>query len=131
VPSPRSLSFSVTRRPADRRATEQQRLDRLKAGAIGLRTTIELAERFGVLFRTRREEGLEEWLTEAQASGLPEYASLARSLRQDEAAVRAGLSLAWSNGPVEGAVNRLRLIKRSMFGRAGFQLLRARVLRVA
>jgi transposase len=49
-------------------------------------------------------------------------------LRRDEAAVRAGLTSEWSNGPVEGHVNRLKLVKRSMYGRAGFDLLRARVL---
>jgi transposase len=51
-----------------------------------------------------------------------------RRLSQDEAAVRSGLGLGWSNGPVEGHVNRLKVIKRSMFGRARFDLLRARVL---
>ena len=54
--------------------------------------------------------------------------SFARGLRQDEAAVRAALTLDWSNGPVEGRVNRLKSIKRSMYGRARFDLLRARVL---
>jgi transposase len=55
----------------------------------------------------------------------------AAGLRQDEAAASAALCEAWSNGPVEGQVNRLKTIKRQMYGRAGFQLLRARVLRAA
>jgi transposase len=59
---------------------------------------------------------------------VPELRTFARGLRPDEPAVRAGIGLPWSNGPVEGRVNRLKVIKRSMYGRARFDLLRARVL---
>ena len=52
----------------------------------------------------------------------------AKGLERDEAAVRTSLSLPWSQGPVEGAINKLKLIKRSMYGRANFDLLRTRVL---
>ncbi len=62
---------------------------------------------------------------------LPELKSFARGIQQDKAAVLAGLSLPWSQGPLEGHVNRLKLIKRSMYGRAKLPLLRARVLHVA
>ena len=55
----------------------------------------------------------------------------AAGVRQDESAVTAALTEAWSNGPVEGQVNRLKMIKRQMYGRAGFKLLRVRVLRAA
>jgi transposase len=58
-------------------------------------------------------------------------ASFAKHLSRDEAAVRAALEYHWSNGPVEGNVHRLKLIKRSMYGRASFDLLRARVLSTA
>jgi transposase len=60
-------------------------------------------------------------------SGCAELQSFAAGLRQDESAVAAALTEAWSNGPVEGQVNRLKTIKRQMYGRAGFELLRARV----
>jgi hypothetical protein len=56
------------------------------------------------------------------------YASFAQGLREDLAAITAGLTLPWSNGPVEGHVNRLKLRKRQGYGRAGFALLRHRVL---
>jgi transposase len=68
---------------------------------------------------------LDDWLLQAQASAL---ASFATSLRRDEDAVRAALTEPWSNGQVEGQVNRLKVIKRDMYGRAGFDLLRCRVL---
>ena len=71
---------------------------------------------------------LPEWLTRATAATAPEVRSFAAGIRQDEAAVTAGLTKPWSNGPVEGHVNRLKVIKRTMYGRAGFALLRARVL---
>ena len=76
--------------------------------------------------RNRSGPGLDEWL--GRAAAIPALRSFAAGLRRDEAAVRAGLTLPWSNGPVEGAVNRLKLIKRSGYGRSGFDLLRARVL---
>ncbi|HEY2155246.1 MAG TPA: transposase, partial [Isosphaeraceae bacterium] len=68
------------------------------------------------------------WLSGAEGSSAAGTRPFALRLRRDEAAVRAGLTSEWSNGPVEGHVNRLKLVKRSMYGRAGFDLLRARVL---
>lgn len=61
-------------------------------------------------------------------SGLKELQSFSAGLMKDGAAVRAAMSYAWSNGQVEGKVNRLKMIKRMMFGRAGFALLKARIL---
>jgi transposase len=60
---------------------------------------------------------------------LAEQMSFADGIRQDQAAVQAAITEPWSNGPVEGQVNRLKVIKRSMYGRAGFALLRARIRR--
>jgi transposase len=65
---------------------------------------------------------------QVEASDVPELRSFATGLRRDWAAVRAGLELSWSNGQTEGQVNRLKLLKRQMFGRAGFDLLRRRLL---
>lgn len=71
---------------------------------------------------------MEGWLEEAEKSVIREIESFAKGLRQDEKAVSAGMTYEWSNGAVEGAVNRLKSIKRAMYGRANFDLLRARVL---
>src|SRR5439155_14085648 len=103
-------------------------VDRLRAAGGAVQTAIELTERFGELVRGRMAPELSVWLARADASGLAEFRGLVRSIRQDEAAVRAGLSEVWSNGPVEGRIGRLKLIKRSMYGRAGFALLKSRVL---
>jgi hypothetical protein len=78
--------------------------------------------------RERRGDALEAWMTEAAASGIEALARFAQGLREDLTAITAGLTLSWSNGPVEGHVNRLKLLKRQGYGRAGCALLRHRVL---
>jgi transposase len=90
-----------------------------------------LAQAFMQMIRAHTGESLDTWLSEVEESHLPELKSFAKGIQQDKAAVVAGLTLPYSNGPVEGHVNRLKLIKRSMYGRAKLPLLRARVLHVA
>lgn len=80
------------------------------------------------MVRERRGHALEDWGAREEASGLRTVAGFARGLRQDWEAVVAGLTLAWSNGPVEDPINRLKALKRQMYGRASFRLIRARVL---
>ena len=74
---------------------------------------------------------LNSWLTEAKACGVPAVETFAAGLEQDSAAVRAALTERWSSGQAEGQVNRLKLLKRQSYGRAGFDLLRRRVLLAA
>lgn len=80
------------------------------------------------MLRNRQVEKLDDWLRQATTSGVRELRRFALGLVQDEAAVRAALSQKWSNGQVEGQVTKLKLLKRQMYGRAKFDLLRARVL---
>jgi transposase len=127
VPSARQLSFEFIRRAEDRKAEEQARLDRLRGHEAGLREGLDLAEEFAQMVRERSKVPLAGWLAKAEASGCAELRNFAAGLRTDEAAVAAALAEPWSNGPVEGKVNRLKLIKRQGYGRAGFRLLRARV----
>ena len=89
-----------------------------------------LAQAFMHMIREQTGQQLDTWLDEVEASHLPELESFAKGIQQDKAAVLAGLTLPWSNGLLEGHVNRLKLIKRSMYGRAKLPLLRARVLHV-
>jgi len=93
-----------------------------------LHSARELAQEFRRLIRTRDEEHLNDWFDAVVQSDVAEFKSFAKGLRSDEAAVRAAMTYEWSNGMVEGHVNRLKLIKRQMYGRAKFDLLRARVL---
>lgn len=75
--------------------------------------------------------GLDDWLAEARACGVGAVETFAAGLEQDGAAVRAALTLPWSNGQAEGQITRLKLLKRQSYGRASFDLLRRRVLLAA
>jgi transposase len=130
-PSPRQLSFDWVRRPEKRTVESQARLEKIRAASPDLTTALDLADEFKSLIRKQSSGTLGDWLTRAEVSPCPEVRYFAEGIRRDESAVNAAITLPWSNGPVEGHVNRLKLIKRQMFGRAGFALLKARVLRAA
>lgn len=108
---------------------EQSRwLDKSRESCPELAEVQELAGQFARIMREGKEDELGAWLEEAKDSSLSEIRTFARGVRQDEAAIRAALTLPWSSGQVEGQVNRLKLIKRSMYGRMSFGLLRQRIL---
>ena len=127
-PSARQLSFEWARRAEKRKPAEQARLDAIRARSDELTAALDLADGFADLIRKRSRETLGEWLARGEASSDPDLRRFAEGIRRDEAAVHAAVTETWSNGPVEGHVNRLKTIKRQMYGRAGFVLLRARVL---
>ncbi len=87
-----------------------------------------LAHTFREMISNRQHDCLDDWLLQAESSQIVEFVRFAASLRSDYKAIKAALTYSWSNGQVEGQVNRLKLIKRQMYGRAGFLLLRKRVL---
>ena len=78
--------------------------------------------------KSRQVESFRRWLIDAESSQLVELQRFAASLRSDLEAVEAGIVEEWNNGIVEGHVNRLKLLKRQMCGRANFDLLRFRML---
>jgi transposase len=113
--------------------------DELKSEDLAYRDTLcaicptaangrDLAQRFLTMIRERQSDGLDGWLNDAERSGITELRNFARGLRRDYRAVLGALQEPWSNGPVEAHVHRLKLIKRGMYGRANFDLLRQRVL---
>jgi len=129
---PHGAAMLVVRRSADCSVAEQQALDHLISLAPEVARAVELSRRFLALFRERRGSwACDTWLADALASGIPELRRFAIKLRQDEAAVRAACTEPYSNGQTEGQVNRLKLLKRQMYGRASFDLLRQRVLQAA
>jgi transposase len=131
VPSSRQLSFEWVRRPEERKPKEQRRIDAIRAGSDELATALSLADEFADLLRRRSSGTLNEWLAKGEVSSCPEIRRFAEGIRRDESAVLAAVTQRWSNGPVEGHINRLKTVKRQMYGRAGFVLLRAQVLNVA
>ena len=130
-PSARQLSFVWARRPENRKPPEQAWLDVVRARSAELAAALALADEFADLIRKRSPGTLCGWLARGEASSDPDLRRFAEGIRRDEAAVLAAVTKAWSDGPVEGHVNRLKTIKRQMYGRAGFALLRARVLNAA
>jgi len=100
----------------------------LLAQAPDLANGIAVAKRINLLFRRKSQESLDAVLADAAGTPLAEFAA---SLRRDLAAAQAVLDLPWTTSPAEGQINRLKMLKRTMYGRAGFPLLRARVLHAA
>lgn len=128
VPSARQAAWLL--RKAVARLTDEERAYRaaLEQQCPALATVRDLGDRLVAMLHARDPNGLALWLAEAEQSELRIFAT---GLRRDYDAVLAALCFRWSNGQVEGQVHRLKGIKRSMFGRAGFDLLRARVLGAA
>jgi transposase len=126
--SPSQAAWLLVQQPADLNEDEQKALDQLQQAVAEIAAAYTLAQDFVRMVRERTVDALADWLARAAASCVAELGSFANGLQRDLAAVTAGLSLPWSNGQVEGQINRLKLIKRTMYGRASFDLLRKRVL---
>jgi transposase len=126
--TPRHAAWLVLRRPETRVADDEHHLAQLTAHQADLAEAVALAREFADLVRTRQPDRLEGWLTRAATSALSAVQRFAQGLRDDYAAVKAGVTLPWSNGPVEGHITRLKMLKRQMFGRARLDLLSRRFL---
>lgn len=100
----------------------------IAAGVPALADTRALADRFHLMIRNRAVADLEAWIADAEVTLL---ASFAHGIQQDMAAVRSAIAEPWSNGQTEGQVNKLKLVKRQMYGRAKIDLLEARLLGAA
>jgi transposase len=118
--------------PAVKRSQDAQLyVDQRRQGDPAIGQAYTLRQALLALVRERQGDALEAWMAQAAASGMEALARFAQGLQEDRAAVKAGLPLPWSNGPVEGHVNRLKLLKRQGYGRADVGLLRQRVRQVA
>jgi transposase len=117
-------------RPAQSRTKEQAAyLDLLIQSNETIAVVFKLAQDFGRLLRKREGQvRLEQWKAAVQISGIAELIAFVDGLADDAEAVANGCSLTWSNGMVEGFVNKVKWIKRSSYGQAGFALLQRRVL---
>ncbi|MEE1782394.1 ISL3 family transposase [Streptomyces sp. SP17BM10] len=127
-PTVREATDWLTRHPDGLTADDALRRKALLAHCPELDTTAHLVTTFAEMLTLLDGDRLPEWITEAKAAGLPGISTFANGLNSDYAAVHAGLTTHWNSGHVEGAVNRIKMLKRQMFGRASFPLLRKRVL---
>jgi len=128
--TPKSATWLVLRREEKREdaKADQELLAQIQAQNSELAKAIALSQDFAELVRQRQPEKLDGWLERATQSALKAFERFAGSLRNDYKAVKAGVTLPWSTGPVEGHINRLKMLKRQMFGRANIDLLKLRVL---
>ncbi|MBT2482200.1 transposase [Streptomyces sp. ISL-94] len=128
APSIRQVTGWLTRHPATLTEEEKIRRKTVLDQCPELETTAHLVGSFAEMLTTLDGGRLTDWITDAMTAGLPGVSTFAVGLEADFDAVTAGLTTHWNSGPVEGAVNRIKMLKRQMFGRAGFPLLRKRVL---
>jgi transposase len=128
--TPRRATWLVLRRVAKRTDAESQQLTQLHAQSAEVAEAIDLAQDFATLVRQRQPTQLDPWLQRATTSTLEALQRFAAGLRDDYEAVKAGVAFPWSSGPVEGHINRLKMLKRQMFGRARLDLLTCRFLLV-
>ena len=128
-PKTREVTRWLLTHPDRLEAADQARLDGAAAQCPHLDILAAHIRSFAKIMSLRQGEAdLEDWLAGAEASGLPQLRSFARGIRRDQQAVTAGLSLPYSSAAMEGNVNKIKLIKRQCYGRAGFPLLRKRVI---
>jgi hypothetical protein len=114
--------------PADLTDGDRAALAQITARCEELKATRDLVREFADMLCHRRGERLEAWAVQAEASPVSELRGFSKGLRRDWAAVTAGLTVSYSSGAVEGHVNRIKMLKRQMYGRAKPDLLRKRVL---
>jgi transposase len=125
VPSSRRAARLLTTPAEELTQADRQFVETLTALVPEICAAAAAINEFGRILRERDTAAFEAWLTAAQTTALHGFVT---GIVGDLAAVRAALSQPWSNGPVEGQINRLKLLKRQAYGRAKFDLLRSRVL---
>jgi len=127
-PSPRTVAGWILTHPDTLPESERLKLKSVLAHCPELDALTGHIRTFGRMISELQGDRLPQWIKAVRADDLPSLHTFANGLERDLAAVTAGLTLPWSSGVVEGHVNRIKMIKRQMYDRAGFDLLRKRVL---
>ncbi|MEV6073436.1 ISL3 family transposase [Nocardia sp. NPDC052001] len=128
LPPPKRLTSWIMTRPADLPDQHRAHLDELLAACPELTALAQLVHEFAPIMANRRGIEIDCWIKQVRAAGLIELEPILTGVDQDHDAVVAGLTLPYSSGPIEGVNTKTKLIKRQMYGRAGFDLLRHRIL---
>lgn len=125
--TPRQAAYLIVLRPENRQAEEIDLLERMTQHPA-LAVVVDLADAFLQLLRQRQSDAFDDWLVRIENSSLKPLQTFAKGLIDDYAAVKASMSSEWSNGPVEGLNNKLKMLKRQMYGRASLDLLAKRFI---
>ncbi|MFD1047469.1 transposase, partial [Kibdelosporangium lantanae] len=128
VPSPRRLVSWLMSKPQDLPDHVRRHLDDLLASCPEMTTLAVRVREFAAILTQRRGSDLDAWIAATRADALPGFGSYLNGLDKDHDATVAGLTLPYSNGPAEGVNTKIKLLKRQTYGRAGFSLLRKRIL---
>jgi transposase len=126
--SPQVAAALLSKVRAELTSQQAQIVDTLKWQCPGFAVMRKLVFSFRAILCGGKVATLHRWMEEARKTGIHSLVRFVRTLKKDLSAVEAAVSEPWSNGPVEGQLNRLKMLKRQMYGRAGIELLRARVL---
>jgi transposase len=129
--SPRQARWALSKAVTDLAPAEQRYRGTLLDRIPELATAVERFDAFRTVVRSRDRDGLLAWLGESEQLAIPELGQFAAGMRRDQAAVEAAVTAPWSNGQTEGQINRLKALKRQMYGRAKLDLLRRRFLHAA
>lgn len=127
-PTVREVTSWMMTHPDRLGTNETSRLRQIRDAHVELDRLTTHVRGWAVMMTELRGQDLERWIVTVEQDTLAPLASFARNLRRDQDAVHAGLTLPHSSGRVEGTVNKIKMLKRQMFGRANFDLLRTRVL---
>ncbi len=128
--APRHLAWLFLRAPSQLGEQKKQTLSLIRTSQK-IEIAYGLTQQFVTLLKERNAQPLQTWLWDCQMSGISDLVTFAQSLEKEGSALQAAFTLPYSTGPVEGKINKLKYIKRSMYDRAGFPLLRQRVLKAA
>jgi transposase len=128
TPTPRQVAMLFLQRPERLSGEQEALMGHLCEADAAIAAAHALTRDFATIARERHGERLDAWIAEAIAAGIPDLRRFALGLPPDKAAILAGLSEEWNNGQTEGHINRLKTLKRQMYGRAKFDLLRQRLL---
>ena len=128
--APRHLAWLFLRDPQRLAKQEKQTLALIRKSQQ-VEMAYGLAQQCVTLLKERNAQPLDTWLLDCQMSGISDLVTFAQGLEKEGLALHAAFTLPYSNGPVEGKINKLKYIKRSMYGRSGFPLLRQKVLKAA
>ena len=128
APSPRRAMWLLMRDVADLDGEDRARRDKVLELCPDAEAASQIAGEFQEIIRERKVEALGGWLQRAKASKVGALVNFAAGLESDRKELEAALRLEWSNGQTEGQVNRIKAIKRAMYGRAKFDLLRRKIL---
>jgi transposase len=128
IASARRAAWLLVREAEKLESEEKTFAERLVELSPEIAEAQSVAKEFNRILKQRDHGAFTNWMERVTQSGIPEMKKFALGLERDRAAVVAALEYEWSNGPTEGHINRLKTLKRSMYGRANFDLLRIRTL---